>query len=574
MNAKELELKINKLDYLYSSLLNSMVGAMGIAVLLYFSISGHVDPVLLNIWLFLTFLLSFIRIIFYMMYKKCSPAECNLNFYYNVFAITVLTSSVLWGITGVILLPQELELQVLLLMMVGGLSTGAALSLASNVKLFYIFIIFSMGPFVYVFMMNESQLANSLLTTSIFYMLFLTVISKKMSNRIIASMTLEYENKNLINNLELKVKEANSDNNAKSKFLSVMSHEIRTPLNAIIGFVQILEKSEKDPQKKSYLEIVDKSSEMLMNVINDILDLTKIESGKVVIESVEYEPTKELESVFNLYKVACSQKKIKIINSISPDLPQYIIGDSLRLKQIVSNLLSNALKFTKEGKDIELISSFNKEKAMLYVEVRDEGIGIDSENMKKITGEFTQADDSVARKYGGTGLGLSIVSKFLTLQKSELQIRSEFGVGSSFYFELPVELVEHEQEEEEQERELLFSTKHILVAEDNKTNQMLIEILLEDYEIDVTIANDGVEAVELSKAQEFDLILMDINMPNKNGSEAMKDIKQRGDKTPIVALTANAVAGDKQKYLEEGFDDYLAKPIDNAEFQKVLIKYL
>jgi len=378
--------------------------------------------------------------------------------------------------------------------------------------------------------------------------------------------------------LEAKVEEANSANKAKSEFLSVMSHEIRTPLNAIMGFVQILKHSEEDEKKWKYLDTIDSSSKVLTNVINDILDISKMEARKLSLENEKFDTYKEFNTIYMLFKQNCIQKDIRLINSIAKDIPLCLKSDIMRIKQILSNLLSNAIKFTNENKSIELIINFDRETSLLYCEVKDEGIGISQENVKNIIQPFTQADSSTARKYGGTGLGLSIVTQLLALFGSELKIRSQLNKGSSFSFEILVKECENIIEEKISPEDISFDSKKVLVAEDNKTNQMLIEILLDDLNIQTTMAADGLIAETLYKQDSFDLILMDINMPNKNGTEAMQSIKelQKTDnkKTPIVALTANAVSGDKAKYIQQGFDDYLAKPIEHDALVTVLKKHL
>ena len=383
---------------------------------------------------------------------------------------------------------------------------------------------------------------------------------------------LERKNKEL----EIANKKIKAANKSKSNFLSVMSHEIRTPLNAILGFVQILKKNEEDKTKKKYLEIIDNSSHMLTNVINDILDISKIESGKFTLESVNFNPTEEFNLLYTLFEQNSIDKDVNIINSIASDLPLFLSSDILRIKQIISNLLSNAIKFTPSSKNIELKIEFDENKSVLFVEVRDEGIGISENNIDNVTKAFTQADNTTARKYGGTGLGLSIVTNLLKLFDSELKIESELSKGSRFSFELKVDLVDKNNfpKEEDKEIEINFHHKKILVAEDNKTNQMLIKILLDDMNIDVTIANDGIETEDIFKKDKFDMILMDINMPNKNGIDAMLDIKQADKSIPIIALTANATSGDRQKYIDLGFDDYLSKPIEMKSLITVLNKYL
>ncbi len=298
----------------------------------------------------------------------------------------------------------------------------------------------------------------------------------------------------------------------------------------------------------------------------------------MVLESVEFDAKGEFQTLFFLYEQNAKEKNVTLINSIDANIPDYLESDILRLKQILSNLLSNAIKFTPEGKSIELIISFDAQTNLLHCEVRDEGIGIAQENIEQITQAFTQADSSTARKYGGTGLGLSIVTKLLTLFGVALKIESQLGKGSSFSFDLPVALSSKKMQTQQEDVPTTFTNNKVLVAEDNKTNQMLIRILLEELDLEVSIADDGAIAEEMYKKGHYNLVLMDINMPNKNGSEALLAIrayeKENNSFTPIVALTANAVSGDAEKYLAEGFNDYLAKPIDDKKLLFVLRRYL
>lgn len=381
-------------------------------------------------------------------------------------------------------------------------------------------------------------------------------------------------------NLELEIanKKAVAANEAKSSFLSVMSHEIRTPLNAILGFITILKNKEDDPKKYKFLDTIDKSSKTLTNIINDILDINKIESRNFELEMRSFKPEDEFNSLIHLFTQNASQKEIHLINNISSNLPEFICSDILRIKQIISNLLSNAIKFTPAHKNIIFTVSYNKNNSLLSFSLKDEGIGISKENIQRITQAFIQADNSVARRFGGTGLGLSIVEKLLELFGSKLHIQSELGCGSTFSFDIKVKEASYPEQNEETIQNLDFHRKKVLVADDSQTNLFLIETILEEMNIEVTLAKDGVQAIDMFKNDRFNLILMDINMPNKNGIEAMQSIqkfeKLRRSPTPIIALTANSLDGDKQKYMSYGFDDYLTKPIDMKNFIKTLQNYL
>jgi len=375
--------------------------------------------------------------------------------------------------------------------------------------------------------------------------------------------------------------EAEQASRSKSEFLANMSHEIRTPLNAINGFISLLKENEKDKEKLSYLNIVNNSSSSLLQIINDILDFSRIESGKLIIEKLDFDPKKELTGISDLFKLKAVEKDIRLYFDGCEMLPPTLHGDVLRLKQIFSNLLSNAIKFTNNRGTIECRVKY--EEGHLFLDVKDNGIGIPEEKIKKIFESFTQADGSTVRKYGGTGLGLAISANLAKLLGGELNVESKEGVGSRFFFSAPfsavqekaeeeVQVVEDEEntevceEAEEREKEL---KGHTLVVEDNEANQMFIGIVLRNAGLTYDTANNGLEAIEMFKSGKYKLILMDENMPKLNGIGATKEILQierdQGlEHTPIMALTANALVGDRQIFLDAGMDDYLAKPLEPA----------
>lgn len=271
------------------------------------------------------------------------------------------------------------------------------------------------------------------------------------------------------------------------------------------------------------------------------------------------------------------KKNINLVLKIDKNMPEVLVTDHLRIKQVIANLIGNAVKFTKEGKNI-YITIFYK-KGYLFVSVKDEGIGIPKEKQKEIFDAFAQADSSTTRKYGGTGLGLAISSKLVEMLGGKLKLKSKVGKGSEFYFAIPVEIGKIDKIDDFLEEEINFNNKKVLVVEDNKANQMFMKILLKKMGLDFDIANDGVEAVEKYKQNRYDAILMDENMPNMNGIEATKKIREYEKEnnlphTPIIALTANAIKGDREKFLRAGMDEYLTKPINKKDLIKILSKFL
>ncbi|QFR48558.1 PAS domain-containing protein [Sulfurimonas lithotrophica] len=376
---------------------------------------------------------------------------------------------------------------------------------------------------------------------------------------------------------------AEEANRSKSEFLANMSHEIRTPMTGILGFVEHLSKSEHNSERIKEFEAIKNSGETLLHIINDILDFSKIESGKMDIEFHPYNIQNLIDNTKAIFDELVKDKKIHFEKNIDKNLPECIIMDETRLKQIIFNLLSNAIKFTSQEGSVKLHIKYLQEKNMMYFSVSDTGIGVAKENVEKIFEAFGQEDTSTTRRFGGTGLGLSISHKLVGMMGGELKVESKLGKGSKFYFELPVTVCEKQSQFEKDSSTNMSKTQnfsgHILVVEDNKTNQMLMSMILDDFGITYDIANDGVEAIKCYQKNSYDIILMDENMPNMNGIEATRQIRilemeKNLDSTPIIAVTANAMTDDRQRFIDAKMDDYISKPYTEKDIKTVLEKYL
>ena len=377
--------------------------------------------------------------------------------------------------------------------------------------------------------------------------------------------------------LEEQTEKAKKANSAKSEFLANMSHEIRTPLNAILGFVDLLKDESYDRKSLEYVDIIDSSSKNLLSIIEDILDFSKIESGKLAIEMIDFNTREELEIIIHLFDAKCSEKNISLVISVDENVPKFINTDPLRIKQVVSNLLSNAIKFTQNGKSIIIDIKYTENN--LYISVQDEGKGIANDKLIHIFESFSQEDSSTTREYGGTGLGLSISSELVKLLGGELKVESTIDVGSKFYFTLPVTIGNSVKTLQDTKLDMKFFNNKVLLVEDNKSNQMFMKVILKKLNLQFDIANNGLEAIEAFKKEKYDIILMDENMPKMNGIEATKiiltmEIELNMQHTPIIALTANALKGDKKRFLDAGMDEYMTKPVKKDKLAIVLDRCL
>lgn len=364
---------------------------------------------------------------------------------------------------------------------------------------------------------------------------------------------------------------AEATSRSKGAFLANMSHEVRTPMNAIIGMSEYVLDSDLTSEQREYLETVLESSNSLLALLDDVLDFSKIESGRIDLEDMEFDFRKWLNDTVRSQAFRAKQKNVSVGHNVSSDTPDWVIGDPHRLRQVVANLLSNAVKFTDQGSvtvDVRPESK-SQEEVVLRFEVRDTGIGIPEDKCDKVFQEFEQADNSTKRRFGGTGLGLSICRRLVELMNGEIGVTSQFGKGSTFHFtaKLGVGAGLKETapaEEDASAHPARFEPLRVLVAEDSPANQKLAVGLLRKRGHEVVLANNGKEAVEAYQAGDFDLVLMDVQMPEMDGFEATESIrKQKEDEphTPIIAMTAHAMQGDRERCLGAGMDGYIAKPI-------------
>ena len=394
------------------------------------------------------------------------------------------------------------------------------------------------------------------------------------------------------NELLLKQKEQLKENlekeheiqKAKDQFLANMSHEIRTPLNGIVGFLDLLKKTPLLEEQNNYIKNIQSSSQLLLGIINDILDFSKITAGKLELHEEVCDLKEELKNILEIFHYQAKNKNLDFISHIDSNIPDYLFVDIIKLKQVIVNLIGNAIKFTEKGMIIFDCNVIEKTPSSTKVKflIKDDGIGISKDKLETVFDPFTQSDSSTTKKYGGTGLGLSISKSIIELQNGKLQVESKVNEGSTFTFILEFRNSTSKTSKPKNENLLIpkfDSTKKVLVAEDNEINQILISHLLENLGFKIVLVQNGQEAVDayIKDCDEFVIVLMDISMPILNGVDALKKIlnfeqEKKISHTPIVALTANAFESDKRYYLEEGFDYYLSKPINNEQLKQIISK--
>ncbi len=364
--------------------------------------------------------------------------------------------------------------------------------------------------------------------------------------------------------------EAHAANRAKSEFLAMMSHEIRTPMNAILGMLDLLQSTPLAGDQRAHLDLAQDSARALLSIIDDILDFSRLDAGRMDLEAIEFDCAQIVHSAVSILKPRAQDKGLELAAQVAPVVPGVLRGDPGRVRQILLNLLSNAIKFTEMGSVCVSVSAVTLDKtvARLRFEVRDTGIGIPETVRMRLFSKFIQADSSIRRRYGGSGLGLAISKQLVELMHGAIGVTSTEGVGSTFWFELPLARSDREHLPGRAARPGVAHTDKplsILVAEDNAMNQTVIRAMLDRLGHQCEVVSNGKQAVRRAQAGHFDLVLMDIEMPELDGVMATKILRMLPDpvsRLPIIALTANALSGQREQYLAAGITDYVSKPID------------
>jgi signal transduction histidine kinase/ActR/RegA family two-component response regulator len=368
----------------------------------------------------------------------------------------------------------------------------------------------------------------------------------------------------------------------RTQFLAAVSHEIRTPMTSVVGMAELLLCTALNPEQRHYAETIKEAAGSLLRIVNDILDFAKIEAGKLELESVLFDLRLTLRAVTAVLLPQAHAKALKIYSELAPDVPRWVIGDPGRLRQVLVNVAGNAVKFTERGwvRIAAELADGDSGRCIVRFRVDDTGIGIPEDQLERIFGEFTQADSSTTRRFGGTGLGLSIARRLVELMGGQIGCTSRVGEGSSFWFTVPLTEGSEPLEVPTAGPTACFHggwrRRRVLVVEDNPVNRTIAVRLLAREGCEVDAVETGREAVEICASSEYDLVLMDIHMPEMDGYEATRRIRAQegpGRRTPIVAVTASSVEDDRRRCLESGMDDFLSKPFDADGLRQLLERW-